>query len=70
MTRKPVSSTSIRSLGYDAENQILEVELKHGGVYQYFQVSADDYAAMLASESIGRYYTKHIKPNRKFRKIK
>lgn len=70
MNRKRVSSTSIRSVGYDPENQILEIELKHGGIYQYFQVKADDYAELLASESVGRYYTKHIKPNHKFRKVK
>jgi hypothetical protein len=34
--RTPVESSNIASVGYDKENQILEIEFHHGAVYQYF----------------------------------
>lgn len=70
MTRERVSSTSIRSIGYDPDNKILEIELRHGGVYQYFQVPADAHRSLVGATSIGGHYTKFIKPLYQFRKVK
>lgn len=39
MNRVPVSSSNIRSVGYDPQAQIPEVEFHNGGVYQYSHVS-------------------------------
>ncbi|MGD9562145.1 MAG: KTSC domain-containing protein [Pyrinomonadaceae bacterium] len=69
MTRHRVSSSSIRSVGYDPENQILEIELRRGGVYQYFQVPPEAHQALIGASSIGRFYTKFIKPEYRFRKV-
>ena len=38
MKRQSVKSPNHASVGYDAENEILEIEFNHGGVYQYFVV--------------------------------
>ncbi len=38
MDRIQVRSSNIRSIGYDQNRQILEVEFLKGGVYQYFDV--------------------------------
>ena len=38
MKRQQVESSNLSSIGYDSEDQILEVEFKHGGIYQYFEV--------------------------------
>ena len=38
MIRQPVSSSNIRSIGYDSESNTLEIEFHSGGVYQYFGV--------------------------------
>ncbi|HLA95700.1 MAG TPA: KTSC domain-containing protein [Pyrinomonadaceae bacterium] len=70
MTRQRVSSSSIRSVGYDAENRILEIELRGGGVYQYFQVPESEYKAFVKAASIGRHYAKTIKPAYEFRRVK
>lgn len=43
MKRQSVESSNLASIGYDAENEILEVEFKHGGVYQYFDVPENVY---------------------------
>ncbi|MBP8984542.1 MAG: hypothetical protein BWY01_01527 [Synergistetes bacterium ADurb.Bin155] len=35
MNRTPVHPSNIRSIGYDAETRILEVEFHSGGICQY-----------------------------------
>lgn len=40
MKRTPVASSSLRSLGYDAAQQVLEVEFASGALYRYEQVAA------------------------------
>lgn len=70
VTRERVTSTSIRSIGYDPDNRILEIELRSGGVYQYFRVPCDAHRSLVNSASIGGHYTKFIKPVYKFRKVK
>jgi len=42
MKRQAVESSNLASVGYDVENEILEVEFKHGRVYQYFDVPKDE----------------------------
>jgi hypothetical protein len=62
MKRKPVESSALRSVGYDEENQILEVEiLETGRVYQYQNVPINEYIAFIQAPSIGWYYNKMIK---------
>ena len=70
MTRQRVSSSSIRSVGYDPDTEILEIELRNGGIYQYFQVPAKEHDSLVNAASIGRYYAKIIKPAYKFRRVK
>jgi len=58
-------------VGYDPGNRILEIELRGGGIYQYFDVPREGYEALVGAASIGRYYSKVIKPTyARFRKIK
>jgi hypothetical protein len=70
LIRERVSSSGIRSIGYDPDNRILEVELRHGGIYQYFQVPAEVHRSFVDAPSIGGYYTRFIKPTYEFRKVK
>jgi hypothetical protein len=70
LTRESVSSTSIRSIGYDPDNEILEIELRRGGIYQYFQVPPEAHRSLVGATSIGGHYTKFIKPIFQFRKVK
>lgn len=36
MERQYVSSSNIASIGYDPDNQVLEIEFLSGAVYQYY----------------------------------
>lgn len=61
MKRQSVESSNLASVGYDAENEILEVEFKHGGVYQYFEVSKNVYEELMNANSHGQYFDRNIK---------
>lgn len=47
MQRRPVRSTSIKAVGYDADTQTLEIESRHGGLVRYTGVPAPIYEALL-----------------------
>jgi hypothetical protein len=61
MNRLPVTSSSIVSVGYDAVNEILEIEFISGAVYQYSPVPAPVVSEFLEAESLGRYLNETIK---------
>jgi hypothetical protein len=38
MERHSVTSSNVKSIGYDASSSTLEVEFNSGGIYQYYSV--------------------------------
>ena len=60
MTRTAVTSSNLRSVGYDPASHILEIEFKNG-VYQYGDVPLEVYEALMAAASLGGYFAQHIK---------
>lgn len=69
MKRDAVSSSSLSSVGYDATLRILEVEFRHGGIYQYLDVPPEVYTALREANSLGGYLGRVIKPNHVFRRV-
>ena len=69
MKRKAVESSNIASIGYDPENEILEVEFNHGGVYQYSDVPQDEYENLMNAESHGKYFSANIRNDYEFVKL-
>lgn len=71
MHRKGVTSKFLKSVGYDADKKILEVELlqRHKEdvrrVYQYFDVPLEKALEMSTANSMGSYFLTMIKPNYK-----
>ena len=61
MQREPVQSSNIRSVGYDLDEQLLEIEFENGKIYQYFAVPADLYDRLMKAPSKGRILNAHIK---------
>lgn len=59
---KNVTSSNIESVGYSPEENILYVQFKGSGKYEYHGVMPERYAAMIAAPSIGTYFHQHIKP--------
>ena len=60
MERKKVSSSQIRSVGYDASAQSLEVEMSDGTIWQYSRVPQEIYRRLLAAPTIASYYRDNI----------
>jgi hypothetical protein len=61
MERRPVTSGNLAEVGYDPELETLEVQFRHGGVYQYFNVPAFMYERLMNADSLGRYFKAEIK---------
>lgn len=69
MKRQPVESSNLASVGFDKDNEILEIEFNHGGVYQYFEVPAEEYEALMNAGSHGSYFHQNIKDVYDFQKL-
>ena len=69
MERTPVTSTDIRTIGYEADSQTLEIEFNSSGVYQYSSVPSGEYDGIMAADSKGKYFHANIKNRYAFVKL-
>ena len=69
MKRKSVDSSNLASIGYDPSSKILEVEFKHGGVYQYFYVPENIYEELMNADSHGVYFSANIRNEYEYQKV-
>ncbi len=61
MQRVPVSSSNLRSIGYDPITYTLEIEFHSGGIYQYTNVPQTIYQQLMAAPSLGKYFHANIR---------
>lgn len=61
MNRQLVSSKSLRAIGYDPAQQLLEIEFQDGGLYRYRHVPPAIHAALLGAQSKGIYFNHVIR---------
>lgn len=62
MRRRKVQSSALQSIGYDPEQQILELEFRdNGGVWQYFNFKQASYKKFVNAESLGNFFVTRIK---------
>ena len=54
-------SSSLARFCYDGRNQVLVVEFKHGGVYNYYDVPESVFRKMIAAASKGQFFLEHIR---------
>jgi hypothetical protein len=69
MERTAVSSSTIHSVGYDAETQTLEIEFHSGGIYQYAGVPPSEHEALMGAASHGKYFSACIKGRYQYSKL-
>ena len=69
MLRAPVQSSTIVSVGYDEEQQILEIVFQGGRVYHYLEVPPERVLSLLRAESKGRFLNSDIKPHFRYRAV-
>ncbi|RYU90806.1 KTSC domain-containing protein [Mucilaginibacter terrigena] len=61
MRRQAVQSSALKSIGYNTEKFILELEFREGGVWQYFKFKPGAYKKFTSSESLGNFFVTKIK---------
>jgi hypothetical protein len=62
MRRHYVNSSVIRSVGYDREAKILELEFRdNGSVWQYYAFPPLAYKKFINSESLGNFFATRIR---------
>jgi hypothetical protein len=69
MNRIFVSSSNLRSVGYDKASMTLEIEFNSGGVYQYYSVPETIYNGLMNAPSHGKYFHQHIKDVYRYNRI-
>jgi hypothetical protein len=69
MQRISVTSTNIRSIGYDPQSATLEVEFTSGDVYQYFDVPEHLYQGLMSSASKGQFLNDYIRHSYRYQKV-
>jgi hypothetical protein len=62
-------SSVIRNMIYDAVKHILTIRFVSGAVYNYKNVSAEEYAQLKNSSSKGKYLNQHIKGKHEFEQV-
>jgi hypothetical protein len=70
MDRKKVSSSSIRSVGYDERNRMLEIEFSDGRIMQYSAVSAEIHRRLMSAPSMVSYFRDNIEESFTAKRVK
>lgn len=60
MDRKRVNASNIRSVGYDAGTQLLEIEFTSGSIVQYSGVSPEVHRRFMNAPSPGSFFQDQI----------
>lgn len=65
MIRRPVKSSNVASIGFEAREDeptgTLEVEFVSGHVYRYSDVPESEYRRLLGASSVGKHLNQFIK---------
>lgn len=61
MDRRYIESSMIRSIGFDSESSILEIEFNSGAIWQYSDFPESEWYLFESSESKGRFFLSSIK---------
>ena len=70
MMRQPVSSSNLKSVGYDPKSKILEVEFNSGSIYQYTGVPESVIQGLMVAPSHGRYFAQNIRDRYPYTRIR
>lgn len=67
--RQPVTSSNLKSIGYDRRDMVLEIEFLNGSVYQYFAVPLPVYEGLMRAQSKGRFFNQYIQPRFPYQRV-
>ena len=61
MHRQRVDSSNIRSIGYDKDTKLLEIEFHSDSIYQYSDVDQSVHSALMKAGSTGSFFYRNIR---------
>ena len=61
MQRTRLKSEALRSVGYDVDMRMLEIEFTSGAIYRYFDVPDRLHIGLMTAESHGEFYASFIR---------
>ncbi len=70
MKREPVHSTYFRSVGYNFDMQVLEIEFYSGSIYLYFNVPEHIHQGLMSAYSKDRFHHDYIKDRYHFTRVR
>ena len=65
----PVTSSQIESIGYSDVPRKLRIQFLKGGMYEYDNVSQEEFDALVAAPSVGSLFQRTIKGMKVYRKL-
>ena len=68
--RKPVESSVLAAVGYDAGKRLLEIEFHSGAIYRYLEVPEEIHRRLLAAESKGHFFGASIRDKFRSERVK
>ena len=69
MDKQHLQSKAIRSVTYEGESRILEVEFESSSAYRYFDVPRDVYEWLLKVKSKGKFLNRLVKEKYRYERI-
>jgi len=72
MTRQPVQSSNLKSVGYDPATKKMQVEFSGSGqVYEYDGIEPHEHQQLVGAASVGSHFSQHIRGRKgiTFRKV-
>lgn len=60
MEMRPVKSSNIHSLGYDADTRTMHVRFHSGKTYEYSDIPSDLHARIFNAKSVGGALHEHV----------
>ena len=67
--RIPVASSSLASVGFSPEHDVLQIEFRNGLVYEYFGVPQGLHEQLLAADSKGAFLNRFVRNRFPFRRV-
>ena len=62
MEMRPVASSNVTAVGYDAATETLRIDF-NSGTYDYSNVPEDVYEGLVTAASVGRFIAQNIRGN-------
>jgi hypothetical protein len=69
MERINITSSTIKSVGYDVNMKVLEIEFTRGVIYQYNEIPFEIYNNFMTSKSKGNFLSINIMKKYPFKKV-